>query len=63
MAKTQKTISCRDVGMDCDYVVRGETEEELFRNAEKHAREDHGMKEIPREVREKMRRFIREEAA
>ena len=27
------TVSCRDVGMDCDYVCKGETEEEIMRNA------------------------------
>jgi predicted small metal-binding protein len=40
-----KEFSCRDVGMDCDYKVQGRTEEELFLNAEKHSREDHGSKE------------------
>ena len=28
------TVSCRDVGMDCDYVCKGETEEEIMKNAE-----------------------------
>ena len=28
------TISCRDVGRDCDCVVQGETEEELMKNAQ-----------------------------
>jgi len=28
------TVSCRDVGKDCDYVCKGETEEELMKNAE-----------------------------
>ncbi|MEE9192699.1 MAG: DUF1059 domain-containing protein [Candidatus Aerophobetes bacterium] len=37
-----KTMACRDVGVDCSYVVRGETEEELMTNVTKHAKEVHG---------------------
>jgi predicted small metal-binding protein len=58
-----KVIRCRDAGMDCDFVVRGETEEELFRNALEHGRTFHGMKEIPIDLQEKMRKLIREEKA
>ena len=29
-----KTLACRDTGVDCDYVARGETEEELMADAE-----------------------------
>jgi predicted small metal-binding protein len=58
-----KVIRCRDAGADCDFVVRGETEEELFRNALEHGMDFHGMKEIPKDLREKMRTLIREEKA
>jgi predicted small metal-binding protein len=58
-----KIIRCRDAGVDCDFVARGETEEELFRNALEHGRKFHGMKEIPKDLREKMRKLIREEKA
>jgi predicted small metal-binding protein len=27
--------------MDCDYVCKGETEEEVMKNAEQHAVQDH----------------------
>lgn len=56
-----KIIRCRDAGVDCDFVVRGETEEELFRNALEHGRTAHGMKEIPEDLKQKMRALIREE--
>ena len=36
------TVSCRDVGVDCDYVAKGETEEEIMRDAGEHAVRDHG---------------------
>jgi len=58
-----KVISCKDAGVDCDFVARGETEEELFRNALEHGRKFHGMKEIPKDLQEKMRKLIREEKA
>lgn len=36
------TFACRDVGVDCPYVARGETEEELMADATKHGKEVHG---------------------
>jgi predicted small metal-binding protein len=44
-------------------VARGETEEELFRKALEHGRAEHGMTEIPKDLKEKMRKLIREEKA
>ena len=58
-----KVIRCQDAGVDCDFVVRGETEEELFRNALEHGKAFHGMKEIPKDLQDKMRILIREEKA
>lgn len=58
-----KAIYCRDAGVDCDFVCRGETEEELFRNALEHGKTAHGMTEIPKDLKEKMRKLIREEKA
>jgi len=58
-----KILRCRDAGVDCDFVVRGETEEELFRNALEHGKAFHGMKEIPKDLQDKMRILIREEKA
>lgn len=58
-----KVIRCRDAGVDCDFVARGETEEELFRVALEHGRTYHGMTEIPPDLVEKMRGLIREEKA
>jgi len=58
-----KVIRCRDAGVDCDFVVRGETEEELFRKALEHGRAEHGMTEISKDLKEKMRKLVREEKA
>ena len=40
-----KTFSCKDVGVECPYVARGETEEELMADISKHAKEVHGYTE------------------
>ncbi len=37
-----KTFACRDLGIDCPYVARGETEEELIADVVKHGKEVHG---------------------
>lgn len=51
-------VSCRDVGVDCDYVAHGWTEEELFKNAAEHGKYVHNMDHIPPEVMEKARSAI-----
>jgi predicted small metal-binding protein len=58
-----KMVSCRDVGVDCDFVARGETEQDILRQCTDHARNDHGMTEIPAELVDKVRGAIRDEAA
>ena len=36
------TLACKDAGVDCPYVSRGETMEALLENATKHVKEVHG---------------------
>ena len=38
------TLLCRETGLDCDYVIKGETEEEILTNGAEHAMKVHGMK-------------------
>lgn len=56
-----KVICCRDVGVDCDWEARGETEEEILKKCGEHAQKDHGMKEIPQELVERVLEAIRDE--
>ena len=56
-----KILRCRDVGMDCDFVARGETEEQILQKAAEHAQATHSMKEIPPELVSKVRAAIRDE--
>jgi predicted small metal-binding protein len=57
------TVSCRDVGTDCEFVAKGETEHDLLQQCTEHARKDHGMTDIPAELVDKVRAAIRDEAA
>ena len=55
-----KVLRCRDVGVDCDFEATGETAEEIMKKAAEHAKEAHGMTEIPPEVAEKCQQAIRD---
>jgi len=56
-----KVVSCRDVGVDCDFVARGETMDEVLQACATHGKEAHGMDEIPPELAEKVHAAIRDE--
>jgi len=58
------TLSCRDLGEDCNYVARGETEKELLADADKHAKEAHGFTDEQLkdpEMRKKIKAAIKKE--
>ena len=57
-----KIIDCNKVNpaSGCQHVVRGETEEELLRNAEVHAKE-HGIVEVTPELLEQIKANIEDE--
>jgi predicted small metal-binding protein len=56
-----KVISCKDVGFDCEGIVRAETEEEALQIAAAHAKEVHGIQEITPEIAEKVKTAMRDE--
>ena len=56
-----KVLRCRDVGFDCEGVIRAESDEEVMRQAAEHARSVHGMDAITPEVAEQIRAQIRDE--
>lgn len=58
-----KVVHCRDVGFDCDGVVRAETEEEALSMVAEHAKTVHGLETVSPEVAEKVRSVMREEPA
>ena len=58
-----KVVACRDMGADCDFVIRGETEEDILRKAAEHGRKEHGITEITPDMKKKLSEAIHEEAA
>jgi len=57
----EKVIRCRDVGFDCDGVIKAKTEDEALKLAAEHAMKVHGLKEITPEIIKKVKSVIREE--
>ena len=58
-----KVIRCRDVGVDCDFEARGETEQEVLRKCAEHARSAHGMERIPADLQAKIKTAMHDEKA
>jgi predicted small metal-binding protein len=46
----QKVIGCRDVGFDCDGVIKANTEEEALKLAAAHAKKEHSLTDVTPEV-------------
>jgi predicted small metal-binding protein len=57
-----KELVCRDVGFDCDAVVKADSEEEVMAQAATHAREVHGLQQIDAETADRIRAQIHEAA-
>jgi predicted small metal-binding protein len=56
-----KIVRCREVGVDCDFEARGETEQEVLQKCADHAKSAHGMDQIPAELAAQVRAAIHEE--
>ncbi len=56
-----KVVHCRDVGFDCDGVVRAETEEEVLAQVAAHAKAVHNLETVTDEIVEKVRQVMRDE--
>ena len=54
-----KELRCREVGFDCEGVVRADNEETVMKQVAEHARTVHGMNDIDdataRQIRSKIR--------
>ena len=55
-----KQFRCGDVVLGCEWVTRSDDEQELFEEIQAHARDAHGMDEVPPEVVEQIRGVITE---
>ncbi|MDF9796980.1 putative small metal-binding protein [Catalinimonas alkaloidigena] len=57
----EKVIHCRDLGFNCDGIIRAQTEKEALQLAADHAQKAHGLGEITPELEEKLKSVLREE--
>jgi len=55
-----KSISCADVGTNCNWSTTAETEEELMKKVAEHAKEEHKGMEVTPELVEKIKSKIKE---
>lgn len=54
-----KQFSCGDVVPGCRAVFKGETDADILAAVAGHAKQDHGMMDIPAELVERVRALIR----
>ena len=53
-----KAFKCGDVVPGCDTVIEGSSEDEVLQEVAVHAREEHGMDDVPPEVVDTIRSKI-----
>jgi len=53
-----KILRCKDIGVDCDFVARGKTEEEVLKKASEHAKKDHNIKRVTKDYLDSWRKHI-----
>lgn len=56
-----KTLACKDVGVDCDFVIHGKDEGDVLRQAAEHAKGCHSGVQMTPDVQAKVRAAIKEE--
>lgn len=53
-----KTFRCADLGFKCDWVAKAQNENELMKLIKEHANKCHGLKEISKDIAEKVKSVI-----
>lgn len=56
-----KVLKCGDLVSGCSAVFHGETEEDIIRQATEHSKTAHNLHDIPKSLRKKLHRLIRDE--
>jgi len=54
-----KVLNCGELFLGCSIVARGESDEEILKQAAEHAKRDHGVKEIDAATAAKVKAAIR----
>jgi predicted small metal-binding protein len=55
-----KKFKCADIGMNCGYVETANTTEQLMPKIAAHAKNAHGMTEVPKEIMAKISAAIKD---
>jgi len=55
-----KRISCRDVGVECDFVATGKTDDEVMKACAEHGKTAHNMDNLPPDLVAKVKAGIKE---
>jgi len=58
MAQKDKELYCRDIGLDCDFLACGKTEEEALSKLGQHVLATHGIEGFSKEFYNKARSAI-----
>ncbi len=53
-----KQFRCGEIVPDCDHTIEGESEDDILARIGDHAREAHGMDEVPPEIHDRVRSLI-----
>lgn len=53
-----KVLTCRDIGVDCDFEARGKTTDEVLKKASAHARRDHSIKKVTKDYLDSWRKKV-----
>ena len=53
-----KRLTCREIGVECDIVFEGDTDDEIMEKAAEHAAVEHNLPEIPPILAKKCRDAI-----
>jgi predicted small metal-binding protein len=57
-----KDFHCRDAGMDCDYVAKGQTDDEILKKAGEHAQKVHHL-DLGGDMTKKVTSLIHDESS
>ena len=56
-----KQFNCGEIVPGCAWTIEGESDDEILEHVAEHAREAHGMDEVPPEVQDRVRGLIVEQ--
>lgn len=56
-----RILHCRDLGRDCEFVARAESDDDVLGQVDDHARAAHGVDRLPDDLRRRARDSIRDE--